>query len=74
VKNTQEKAKADKYPPKILNPTAPTPALQITQFPIEEISDLLDTLPIDAYLELTRWLLTAAPTLPSGAARWPAVL
>jgi hypothetical protein len=45
VKNTQEKVKAGKSSPKILNPTTPTPAPQITQSPIEEISVLLDTLP-----------------------------
>jgi hypothetical protein len=48
VKNTQEKVKAGKSSPKILIPTTPTPAPQITQSAIEEISDLLDTLPIDA--------------------------
>jgi hypothetical protein len=74
VKITQEKVKAGKSSPKIPNPTTPTPAPQITQSPIEEISDLLDTLPIDACVELTRRLLTAAPTLPSGAAHPRAVL
>jgi hypothetical protein len=39
------------------------------QSPIE-ISDLLDNLPVNACVELTRRLLTAVPTLPSGAARW----
>jgi hypothetical protein len=33
-----------------------------------------NTLPIDACVELTRRLLTAAPTLPSGAARSRAVV
>jgi hypothetical protein len=65
VKNTQKNVKAGNSSPKILNPTTPTPAPQITQSPIEEISDLLDTLPIDACMELTRRLLTAAPTLLS---------
>jgi hypothetical protein len=74
VKNTQEKVKAGKSSPKIVNPTTPTPPPQITQSPIEEISDLLDTLPIDACVELTRRLLTAAPTLPSGTARSRVVL
>jgi hypothetical protein len=45
-----------------------------TQSPLEEISDLLDNLPIDACMELTRRLLTAIPSLPSGAARTRAVL
>jgi hypothetical protein len=74
VKNTQEKVKTGKSSPKIPNPTTPTPAPQITELPIEEISDLLDTSPIDACVELTRWLLTAFPTLRSGAARSRAVL
>jgi hypothetical protein len=74
VKNTQEKVKAGKSSPKILNPTTPTPAPQIAQSAIEEISDLLDTLPIDGCVELTRRLLIAASTLPSGAARSRAVL
>jgi hypothetical protein len=72
--NKQEKVKAGKYSPKILNPTKPTHAPQITQSPIEEISDLLETFPIDACMELTRRLLTAAPTLPSGAGRMRDVL
>jgi hypothetical protein len=42
--------------------------------PVEEISDLLDTLPMDACIELTRRLLTAVPPLPSGPARSRAVL
>jgi hypothetical protein len=74
VKNTQEKVKAGKSSPKIVNPTTSTPAPQITHSPIEEISDLLDTLPNDACVELTRRLLTSAPTLPSGADSSRAVL
>jgi hypothetical protein len=42
--------------------------------PVEEISDLLDTLPTDACIELTGRLLTAVPSLPSGPARSRAVL
>jgi hypothetical protein len=57
---------------RIPNPTNPTPAPQITQSTIE-ISDLLDTLPIDGCVELTRRLRTAAPTLLSGEARSQAV-
>ena len=57
-------------PPKKPNPTPiPSP----NQSPIE-ISDLLDNLPVNACVELTRRLLTAVPTLPSGAARSRAVL
>ena len=43
------------------------------QSPIE-ISDLLDNLPVNACVELTRRLLKAVPTLPSGAARSRSVL
>jgi hypothetical protein len=46
----------------------------MNQSPIEEISDLLDNLPVNACVELTRRLLTAVPTLPSGATRSRAVL
>ena len=41
--------------------------------PLEEISDLLDRLPLQACVELTRRLLTSF-SLPSGAARPRAVL
>jgi hypothetical protein len=44
-----------------------------TQSPIE-ISDLLDNLPLDACVELTRGLLTPVPNLPSGPARSRTVL
>jgi hypothetical protein len=44
------------------------------QSPTEEISDLLDNLPLHACVELTRRLLTSIPTLPSGPARSRAVL
>jgi hypothetical protein len=42
--------------------------------PVEEISDLLDTLPMKACVELTRRLLIAIPSLPSEPARSRAVL
>jgi hypothetical protein len=42
--------------------------------PLEEISDLLDHLPLQACVELTRRLLTALSTLPTGAARPRSVL
>jgi hypothetical protein len=41
---------------------------------VEEISDLLDTFPMNACIELTRRLLTAVPSLPSGPASSRAVL
>jgi len=42
--------------------------------PLEDISDLLDHLPLHACVELTRRLLTSISTLPSGAARTRGVL
>jgi hypothetical protein len=74
VKNTLEKIKSGKSSPKIPNPTTNTPSPQITQSPIEEISDLLDILPINACVELPLLLLRAAPTLSSGATPSRAVL
>jgi hypothetical protein len=71
---TSTKVKSGKSSPKNPNPTKPTPRPQSVKSPVEEISDLLDTLPLGACVELTRRLLTAAPTLPSGAARSRAVL
>ena len=41
---------------------------------LEEILDLLDTLPMDACVELTRRLRTTVPSLPSGPARSRAFL
>lgn len=46
---------------------------QLNQSPTDEISDLLDNLPISACVALTRRILTSVPTLPSGAARWQSV-
>ena len=54
--------------PKLVVPT------QSTATPLEEISDLLDVLPIQACVELTRRLLTSISSLPTGAARPRAVL
>jgi hypothetical protein len=71
---TSTKVKSGKSSPKNPNPTKPIPPPQSFKSPFEEISDLLDTLPLGASVELTRRLLTAAPTLPSGAARSRAVL
>jgi endonuclease/exonuclease/phosphatase family metal-dependent hydrolase len=46
-------------------------SIHSTQSPLEEISDLLDNLTIDACVELTRWLLTAFPSIPMLARpRW----
>jgi hypothetical protein len=42
--------------------------------PLEEISDLLGRLPLQACAELTRRLLTSISSLPTGAARPRAVL
>ena len=42
--------------------------------PLEEVSDLLDRLPLQACVEVTRRLLTSFYSLPSGAARPRAVL
>jgi hypothetical protein len=40
---------------------------------LQEISDLLDNLPLDASVELTRRLVTALSNLTTGAARTRAV-
>jgi hypothetical protein len=58
-------------PPKKPNPASIPPPNQSS---IEEMSDLLDNLPINACVQLTWRLITAVPTLPSGAARTLAVL
>ena len=47
--------------PELVFPTQPPTS------PLEEISDLLNDLPIQACLELTRRLLTSLSSLPSGA-------
>ena len=65
---TEEKATTSKCLAKAPNHIHPT------QSPLEEISDHLNNLPIDACMELTRRLFTAIPSLPSGAARTRAVL
>jgi len=51
-----------------------TPVLVIPTNPLEEISDLLDRLPLQACVELTRRLLTSISSLPTGTARLRAVL
>jgi hypothetical protein len=60
----------------VAKPTSPqqlVPSPAVNPSLLDEISNLLDTLPIDAYVELTRRLLTAVPSLPSGPARLQAV-
>jgi hypothetical protein len=54
--------------PKLVVPT------QSPDSPLEEISDLLDLLPIQACVELTRRLLTSVSSLPTGSVRQRAVL
>ena len=49
------------------------PVLVIPTNPLEDISDLLDRLPLQACVELT-WLLTSISSLPKGTARPRAVL
>ena len=69
----KKKAKTSKSSPspKKANPASLSPSYQS---PIEIISDLLDNLPLNECVELTRRLLTAVPTLPSREARIRAVL
>ena len=69
----KKKAKASKLspPPKKPKSASISPP---NQSRIKDISDLFDILPVNARVELTRQLLTAVPTLPSGTARKPAVL
>jgi hypothetical protein len=69
---TSTKVKSGKSSPKNPNPSKPPP--QTAKSPVQEISDDLDTPPLGACVELTRRLLTAVPTLPSGAERSRAVL
>jgi len=47
---------------------------QTSTSPLQEISDLLDRLPLQACVELTRRLLTSISSLPTGAGRPRAVL
>jgi hypothetical protein len=57
-------------------PTTPNPVVpnQSPTYPLEEISDLLDHLPLDACVQPTRRLLTSISSLPTGAARPRAVV
>jgi len=61
-KSVKPRLPSQPSPKKMVAPT------QTNQSPIEEISDLLDNLPLKACVELTRRLLTSVPTLPSGSA------
>jgi hypothetical protein len=65
---SDQSAAAKPSTPKLLVPT------QSPASPLEEISDLLDVLPIQACVELTCRLLTSVSSLPTGAARPRAVL
>jgi hypothetical protein len=56
-------AAAKTTPPNLVVPT------QNSTSPLEEISDLLDDLPLPACVELTRLLLASISSLPTGAAR-----
>jgi hypothetical protein len=47
---------------------------QTSSSPLEEISDLLDHLPLQACVELIRWLVSSISSLPTGAGRPRAVL
>jgi hypothetical protein len=60
----------------VVKPTTPDLVVttQSTACPLEEISDLLDRLPLKACVELTRRLLTSLSSLPTGADRPRAVL
>ena len=51
-----------------------TPVLVVPTNPLEEITDLLDHLPLQAGVELIRRLLTSIFSLPTGTARPRAVL
>ena len=69
--------KPKKAAPTGAKPVATDPAVvppHPTTSPLEGISDLLDQLPLDACVELTRRLLIAIPSLPQGPARPRAVL
>jgi hypothetical protein len=88
VRNKKPTAKVSAAPKKAPNTKAstkecvakPAPSKELVHpptvnpSPVEEISDLLDTLPIKACVVLTRRLLTDIPSLPSGPARSRAVL
>jgi hypothetical protein len=68
VAQSTQSAAAKPSTPKLVFPT------QSPASPLEEISDLLDVLPIQTCVELTRRVLTSLSSLPTGVARLRAVL
>ena len=68
MKSAKPRQPSQRSPKKLVTATQPN------QLPIDEISYLLDNVPLKACGELTRRLLTSVPTLPSGPARSRAVL
>ena len=58
-------ASADAKPVATPKPIANQPS------PLEDISDLLDSLPLETCVQLTRWLLASISSLPKAAARPP---
>jgi hypothetical protein len=58
---TSTKVKSGKSSPNNLNPTKLILPPQSVKSPVEENSDLLDTFPLGACVELTRRIVTAAP-------------
>ena len=79
-KNTAAHKKAAVKPKKAANAgaktvTTPKPvANPPSTFPLEDISDLLDSLSLEACVQLTRRLLASISSLPKGADRPRAVL
>jgi hypothetical protein len=71
--------KPTKKAPASVKPAAAKPNnLVVTPQPpssaLEDISELLDNLPLQACVELTRRLLTSIPSVPPGVARLQAVV
>jgi len=66
-----KKKAAASVKPAAATPTTPSLVVptQSPTSPLEEISDLLDHIPLHACMELTLWLLTSISSLPIGAAR-----
>lgn len=72
--NTKKSVKTGKSLVKDTKPINLVSRRKLNWSPVEEISDLLDNLSLDACVERTRQLLAAVPTLPTGAAHSRAVL
>jgi len=68
------KPKKPAKPKQAPHPKEMVATIQPTQSPFEEISDILDNLPLNVSVELTRRLLTSVPSLPSGPALSRAIL